>query len=66
MQPVAQGGIEAKMGEKKMDMKKQIPVVQAVRPVAPPSEMPAPDSMNAVTGGEPKSEPILIPRASTR
>jgi hypothetical protein len=42
VQPVAQGGIEAKIGAKKMDMKKQRPVVIAVRPVASPSEIPAP------------------------
>lgn len=58
--PVAQAGMEAKMGAKKMEMKKQIPVVIAVRPVAPPSEIPAPDSMKAVTGGTPKREPIVI------
>jgi hypothetical protein len=46
-------------------MKKQTPVVIAVIPVFPPSEIPAPDSMKAVTGGEPKREPIEIPKAST-
>src|SRR6266536_5654434 len=59
VQPVAQAGILAKIGAKKMLIKKHNPVVQAVRPVAPPSEIPAPDSMNAVTGGVPKSEPIV-------
>jgi hypothetical protein len=39
--PVAQGGIDAKMGAKKSDMKKHIPVVIAVSPVLPPSWMPA-------------------------
>lgn len=48
--PVAQGGMEAKMGAKKSEIKKQIPVVMAVSPVFPPSAMPAPDSMKAVTG----------------
>ena len=66
VQPVAQGGMEAKMGAKKMAMKKQRPVVMAVRPVAPPSEMPAPDSTKAVTGGQPKSEPMVTPKASIR
>jgi hypothetical protein len=63
VQPVAQGGMDAKIGAKKMEMKKQIPVVIAVRPVLPPSEIPAPDSINAVTGERPKSEPIEIPNA---
>lgn len=62
--PVAQGGIEANIGAKKMEMKKQIPVVIAVRPVLPPSEIPAPDSMNAVTGERPKREPMEIPNAT--
>jgi len=39
--PVAQGGMEANMGAKKREMKKQIPVVIAVRPVRPPSWIPA-------------------------
>jgi len=39
--PVAQGGMEAKIGAKKREMKKQMPVVIAVRPVRPPSWMPA-------------------------
>ena len=63
VQPVAQGGMEAKIGAKKMEMKKQMPVVMAVMPVLPPSEMPAPDSMKAVTGERPKREPIVMPKA---
>lgn len=63
VQPVAQGGMEAKIGAKKMEMKKQMPVVMAVRPVLPASEMPAPDSMKALTGERPKREPIEIPNA---
>src|SRR5579862_6214693 len=66
VQPVAQEGMLANMGAKKMEMKKHSPVMQAVIPVMPPSEMPAPDSTNAVTGGDPKSEPKLMPTASTR
>ena len=66
VQPVAQGGIDAKMGEKKMEMRKQTPVVMAVRPVRPPSAMPAPDSMNAVTGDVPSREPIEIMIASVQ
>jgi len=66
VQPVAHGGIEAKIGAKKIEMKKQRPVTMAVIPVAPPSEIPAPLSMKAVTGGTPNREPIVIPPASTR
>lgn len=64
--PVAQGGMEAKIGAKKMEMKKQRPVVMAVMPVLPPSEIPAPDSMKAVTGESPKTAPMDIPNASTK
>jgi hypothetical protein len=39
--PVAQGGIEAKIGAKKRDMKNKRPVVIAVSPVRPPSWIPA-------------------------
>lgn len=63
--PVAQGGIDAKMGAKKIAMKKQRPVTQEVRPVVPPSEIPAPLSMKADTGGVPKREPIEMVTAST-
>ena len=35
--PVAQDGIEAKIGEKNTEMKNMNPVVIAVRPVLPPS-----------------------------
>ena len=35
--PVAHGGIDEKMGPKKMEMKNIIPVVMAVSPVLPPS-----------------------------
>jgi hypothetical protein len=43
--PVAQGGKDAKMGEKKREMKKRKAVKMEVRPVRPPSVIPAPDSM---------------------
>jgi hypothetical protein len=56
--PVAQGGIEAKMGAKNKEMRKQMPVVMAVNPVLPPSAIPAPDSMNAVTGEVPNNAPM--------
>jgi hypothetical protein len=35
--PVAQGGIEAKIGEKNTETKNARPVVIAVKPVFPPS-----------------------------
>jgi len=34
--PVAQGGILANIGAKKIDIRKQAPVVRAVKPVLPP------------------------------
>ena len=64
VQPVAQGGMEANIGAKNMEMKKQIPHVMAVSPVFPPSAIPAPDSMKAVTGEHPKRAPIEIQNAS--
>lgn len=64
--PVAQGGMEAKRGAKKREIKKQSPVVMAVRPVFPPSAIPAPDSMNAVTGETPKSAPMLMQMESVQ
>jgi hypothetical protein len=66
VQPVAQGGIDAKIGAKKIEIRKQIPVVIAVRPVLPPSVIPAPDSMNAVTGEQPNRLPIEIVIASVQ
>ena len=64
--PVAQGGIEAKIGAKKREMMKHSPVVMAVKPVLPPSAIPAPDSINAVTGDVPKRLPIEIENASAQ
>ena len=49
VQPVAHGGIDAKIGAKNIDKRKHNPVTTAVSPVLPPSAIPAPDSMNAVT-----------------
>jgi hypothetical protein len=66
VQPVAQGGIDAKIGAKKMEIRKHTPVVIAVRPVLPPSVIPAPDSMNAVTGEQPSRLPIEIVIASVQ
>jgi len=42
LEPVAHGGIDAKMGAENREMK-QRPVIMAVRPVRPPSAIPAPD-----------------------
>ena len=57
---VAHGGMDAKIGAKKMEMKNEIPVKMAVKPVLPPSEMPAPLSIYAMTSRDPKREPIDI------
>jgi hypothetical protein len=56
--------MDAKIGAKKREIKKQTPVVIAVRPVRPPSVMPAPDSMKAVDGETPRREPIEMVTAS--
>lgn len=64
--PVAHGGIEANIGAKKMQIRKQTPEVMAVRPVLPPSAMPALDSMKAVTGDVPKSAPIEMQNESVQ
>ena len=62
--PVAQGGIEAKIGAKKMETRKQRPAVIAVRPVLPPSTIPAPDSMKAVTVDVSSKAPMEMENAS--
>lgn len=49
------GWMDAKIGAKKMEMKDAIPVKMAVRLVLPPSEIPAPLSIYAVTGVDPKN-----------
>lgn len=64
VQPVAHGGIDAKIGAKNIEIRKQTPVVIAVRPVRPPSVMPAPDSMKAVEGETPRREPMEMVIAS--
>jgi hypothetical protein len=64
--PVAHGGIDANIGAKKIAIKKQTPVVTAVSPVFPPSAIPAADSINAVTGDVPRSEPIEMLIASVQ
>ena len=64
--PVAQEGIDAKIGAKKIEMKNAKPVNMAVMPVFPPSEIPVALSMNAVTGDVPMSAPMLMLKASTQ
>ena len=64
--PVAHGGILAKMGAKKMEIKNMNPVTIAVIPVLPPSEIPVALSTKAVTGLEPISAPMEIVNASTQ
>ena len=58
--PVAHDGIDAKMGEKKTEIKNAMPVVIAVRPVFPPSLIPVALSMYTVTGLIPMRDPITI------
>lgn len=66
VQPVAHGGSEAKIGAKKMETKKHNPETMAVIPVRPPSAMPAPLSMNAVTGEDPNKAPMEMKKASVQ
>lgn len=66
MLPVAHGGIEAKIGAKNIEMRKQTPQVMAVSPVFPPSAIPAPLSMKAVTGEQPRSAPMEMQNASVQ
>lgn len=58
--------MDAKIGAKNREMKKQIPEVMAVRPVLPPSAIPVADSTNAVHGEVPMSDPREIHVASTQ
>jgi hypothetical protein len=58
--------MEASIGAKNREIRKQMPVETAVRPVRPPSEMPALLSMKAVTGDNPSSEPMEMQKASTQ
>lgn len=54
------------MGAKKTETTKHRPVTMAVRPVLPPSAMPAPLSIKAVTGDEPSREPMEMKLASVQ
>lgn len=63
---MAQGGMDANIGEKKMDIKKQHPVTMTVSPVRPPSAIPAPLSINAVTGEQPSRDARDIQLASVQ
>jgi len=58
--------MDAKIGAKKMEMRKQMPVTMAVSPVRPPSAIPAPLSTKAVTGEHPSSEPMEMHTASVQ
>jgi hypothetical protein len=64
--PVAQGGTDANMGAKKMEIRKHTPADMAVSPVRPPSAIPAPLSTKAVTGEHPKRDPMEIQAASVQ
>jgi len=64
--PVAQGGTDAKMGAKNTATMKQTPVTIAVKPVLPPSAIPAPLSMKAVTGELPNKAPTEMKAASVQ
>lgn len=56
--------MDAKSGAKKRDIRKQSPAKIAVRPVLPPSAIPALLSMKAVTGDKPSSAPTEMQKAS--
>jgi hypothetical protein len=64
--PVAQGGIDAKIGAKNIEIRKHMPQIMAVNPVLPPSAIPAPLSIKAVTGEHPRRAPIEIQKASVQ
>jgi len=64
--PVAHGGMEANTGAKKMETKKHSAVVIEVRPVLPPSIIPAPLSMYATEGETPNNAPTEIAAASVQ
>jgi len=56
--------MDANIGAKKTAPMKQRPATMAVSPVRPPSAIPAPLSMKAVTGEQPKSAAMDINAAS--
>ncbi|GAB2216276.1 hypothetical protein Droror1_Dr00024046 [Drosera rotundifolia] len=62
--PTAQAGIDASNGVMKSARKKYPATVKAVIPVLPPSLIPVEDSMKAVTGDVPRSDPTTIADAS--
>lgn len=64
--PVAQMGMDVKIGAKNSEAKKHNPVVMAVSPVRPPSDMPAPDSTNVVHGEVPNRDPMEMVMASVQ
>ena len=52
-------------GDKKIDKMNKIPVTTAVKPVRPPTAIPAVDSTNDVTVDVPNAAPATVPTAST-
>lgn len=63
---VANEGMVRKRGEKKRDSKNSAPVTMAVRPVLPPSAMPAEDSTKVVMVEVPNMAPMVVPTESAR
>ena len=55
---------DSTIGENRMDTKNSIPVVQAVKPVLPPTSTPEVDSTKEVTVEVPKAAPATVPTAS--
>ena len=61
---VANAGIAKNIGDRNSDTANRQPAVTAVKPVLPPSAMPADDSTKVVIVDVPKSEPVVVPIAS--
>ena len=61
---VAAGGISKNTGENKRAIKKNTPVVRAVRPVFPPAATPEELSTKLVTVEVPNMAPKIVPTAS--
>lgn len=58
--------MDAKIGAKNIDTRKHSPQVMAVNPVFPPSAIPAPLSIKAVTGEHPRRAPTEMENASVQ
>lgn len=63
---VAAVGTRSKSGARKTEAKKRSPTVTAVRPVRPPSRMPAADSTCTMMGLHPAMAATTVPRAELR